>query len=478
MRILLVRPPVPRHTIGLKHIMVCEPLELEYVAAGLAGHDVQILDLIVERGLTRRLKRFRPDIVGTSSYISGVNEVFKICRAVKRWNPSCRTVVGGVHASQVPEDFADPAVDCVVMGDGTTIMPEVVKAFEGDVALESVPGLALPDGPGLVRTQGRPYMPDPDTLPFPRRDLVSHLRRRYYYLWNRPVATLKTTWGCWYKCNFCFTWRITGGTPYARSAQSIADELAGIESEHIYIVDDIFLIQPARLAELARLLRERGIRKKYLVYARADFVAGHEDLIAEWAELGLEAVFIGLEATEDAELMQMNKQATVDDNRRAIALLQRHGVDIYGSIITQPHYVKEDWDRVKRFIDDNRLYFLNVSPLTPMPGTLIYDEYRDRLIVSRRAHALWDLAHTVVMTRMPLKSYYRSVLGVYTHACLNPRRATRLNLATAPPLYSWEFWRLWLGALKIARQFYFGHWHHAPSELARAEYRGPELTHE
>ena len=35
MRILLVRAPVPPHTIGLKHIMVCEPLELEYVAAGL-----------------------------------------------------------------------------------------------------------------------------------------------------------------------------------------------------------------------------------------------------------------------------------------------------------------------------------------------------------------------------------------------------------------------------------------------------------
>jgi hypothetical protein len=38
MRILLVRVPIPRHTMGLKHIMICEPLELEYVAAGLTGH--------------------------------------------------------------------------------------------------------------------------------------------------------------------------------------------------------------------------------------------------------------------------------------------------------------------------------------------------------------------------------------------------------------------------------------------------------
>ena len=81
MRILLVRPPLPYHTMGLKHIMICEPLELEYAAAGLDGHEVQIMDLILEGGLERRLREFRPDVVGTSCYINGVNEVKKICRA-------------------------------------------------------------------------------------------------------------------------------------------------------------------------------------------------------------------------------------------------------------------------------------------------------------------------------------------------------------------------------------------------------------
>lgn len=478
MRILLVRPPVPRHTIGLKHIMICEPLELEYVAAGLDGHEVEIVDLILEKGFERRLRKFNPDVVGTSCYISGVNEVIKICRAVKQWNPQASTVVGGVQASQVPEDFLDPAIDCIVLGDGTTTMPDVVDALEKGLPLEDVAGLALPRGQELHRTKPRPYMPEPDSIPFPRRDLVSHLKHRYYYLWNRPVATLKTTWGCWYKCNFCYTWRITDGVPYARSARSIADELSQIDAEHVYIVDDIFLIHPQRLAELSKLLRERGIRKKYLVYARADFVSQHEEIIAQWAALGLEAVFIGLEAATDSELDGMDKMATVDHNRAAIAMLQKYGVDIYGSLITQPDYVKEDWDRLKRFIDENKLYFLNISPLTPMPGTLIWEQYRERLTISRRAHGLWDLSHMLVETKQPLKQYYRSLLGVYLHACLSPRRIGRLNLGTAPPIYTWRYWQLWFGALKIARQFYFGHLHHTPKELAHAEYRGPELTQE
>ncbi|MGD2153481.1 MAG: cobalamin-dependent protein, partial [Gemmatimonadales bacterium] len=254
--------------------MICEPLELEYAAAGLDRHEVKIFDMILERDLQAALRGFAPDVVGTSCYITGVNEVKKICRAVKMWNRECWTVVGGVQASQAPEDFADPAIDCIVRGDGTTVMPQLMEAFAGGRPLEEIPGLALPDGGArVVRTGERRYMSDPDQLPLPRRDLVAHLSHRYYYLFHQPVATMKTTWGCWYRCNFCYTWRITDGVAYSRSPQSIADELATIEAEDVYIVDDIFLANRRRLTELAAILRRRGIHKKYLCYSRADFVA-------------------------------------------------------------------------------------------------------------------------------------------------------------------------------------------------------------
>ncbi len=476
MRVLLVRPPVPRHTIGLKHVMICEPLELEYVAAGLNGHEVQIFDAILERGLESRIREFRPDVVGTSVYISGVNEAIKVCRAAKRWSRGCRTVVGGVHAARAPEDFLDAAVDCVALGDGTTVMPELMDAFSGRCALADVAGLALPQGDRLVFTAQRPYMPRPDDLPFPRRDLVAHLRHRYYYLFHQPVATIKTTWGCWYRCNFCFTWQITRGVPYSRSPESIVEELAQIEAEDVYIVDDIFLINRKRLERLAELLRQRNIHKRYLVYARADFIAENEDVVAEWAGLGLRAVFIGLEATTDPELESMNKECTVDANREAIEVLRRHGVDTYGSLVTQPDYGPEDWERLTQFIDETGLYYLNVSPLTPMPGTKIWDDYKDRTVIDREAHGLWDLSHVLLATRQPLKSYYRSLLGVYLHACLNPRRARRLSLRTSPPILSLKFLRLWLGGLRVASQFLVAHRHHSERELRKARDRGAPVA--
>jgi len=476
MRILLVRPPVPQHTIGLKNVMICEPLELEYVAAGIpAGHEIEIFDMIVEKNLARRLRRFRPDVVGTSCYISGVNEVIRICRTAKLWNPATRTIVGGVHASQVPEDFSDPAVDCIVRGDGTTMMAELLGAFESGRPLTEIAGLALPAGEDRVTfTAERHYMPQPDSLPFPRRDLVKHLANRYYYLFHQPVATMKTTWGCWYKCNFCFTWRITDGVPFSRSPESIVEELAQIDSPDVYIVDDIFLINRRRLSAIADLLRERGIRKKYLVYGRADFIAENEDVIAEWAGLGLSAVLIGLEASTDTELDSMNKECTVNYNVKAIEVLRRHGVDTYGSLIPNPEYTEAEWNRLMQFIEDNGLYYLNISPLTPLPGTVIWEQYQDKLTVPRRAHGLWDLSHAVLPTRLPLKEYYGFLLRTYSRTVLNIRRADRLTLRTRPPVWTRRYLRLWWGAIKILFQLRAAHRHHSARELRRAMDRGPE----
>lgn len=476
MKILFVRPPVPPHTIGLKHIMICEPLELEYAAAGLNGHELQILDLIVESGFERRLKKFAPDVVATSCYITGVNEVIKLCRKTKHWNPSCLTIVGGVQAAQVPEDFADTSIDIIVVGDGTTLMPLIIDAIENNNPYTEIAGLAFPVGPGEVElSPHKAYMPKADSLPLPRRDLVAHLQHKYYYLLHQPVATVKTAWGCWYKCNFCYTWRITDGVPYARSPESIVDELAQIEANDIYIVDDIFLINRSRLRKMADLLKERNIRKNYLVYARADFIAENEEIIAEWAELGLSAVFIGLEASTNAELDSMNKECTVDYNRRAIAMLQKYKVDTYGSLIPNPDYTPADWERLWQFIEETGLYYVNISPLTPMPGTLIWNDYKDKVTIPREAHGLWDLSHAVLPTRMPLKDYYRSLLKLYGRTILNISRASKTAQRTLPSVWSWKYLRMLWGAMKIGRQFWMAHTHHSPQELARAMDKGPEV---
>lgn len=478
MKILLVRPPVPKHTIGLKHIMICEPLELEYIAAALPPqYEVQIFDHLVETGFEQRLRQFSPDAVVSSCYKTGTNEVIKLFRQVKKWQPQCLTIIGGVHATLVPQDFADAATDIIGIGDGTFLLSEILESIEKGRSIYDIPGVAIPVGEGKIElTNKRAYMPKADTLPLPRRDLVAHLQHKYYYLMHQPVATMKTTWGCWYRCNFCFTWKITDGMPYSRSPESIVAELESIEAEDVYIVDDIFLINKSRLRKLADLLKVKNIKKKYLVYARADFIAENEEIIAEWAELGLSAVFIGLEATTDDELNSMNKELPASDNYKAVEILRKYKIDTYGSLIPSPDYEREDWERLWQFIEKTGLYYVNISPHTPLPGAEIWDDYKDKITVPEDAHGLFDLSHIILPTKMPLKDYYRELLRLYSRSILSLSRAKNVTQRTLPSIWSWKYARILVGSMKIGWQFWSAHRHHSPKEIAIARYKGEPVA--
>ena len=50
MKVLLVRPNTPKDSINLQSFMICEPLELEYVASSLIenNHEVDLIDMLLE----------------------------------------------------------------------------------------------------------------------------------------------------------------------------------------------------------------------------------------------------------------------------------------------------------------------------------------------------------------------------------------------------------------------------------------------
>ena len=76
---------------------------------------------------------------------------------------------------------------------------------------------------------------------------------------------------------------------------------------------------------------------------------------------------------------------------------------------------------------------------------------------------------------MPLKDYYRALLGVYVRSCLSIKRAGQLTLRTRPPVWSLKYLRLWLGAFQIMLQFRGAHRHHTPREIAYAKEKGPAV---
>ena len=390
MRILLVRPRPHRETIGLQSLMVCEPLELMLLSAVLKanGHQVTLLDKILDAlPLRRAVARLKPDLVCLTGYISHIGVIKDYAKTIKQADSGIKVAVGGVHAAVCPEDFAHPAIDLVCR-----------TADQ------------LYDYLGCLDKTER----------LPDRNIAARYADRYYYLFQDKCALIKTSFGCPYNCSFCFCKEVT---PYrARPVDDVVEELLTIPQKEVYIVDDDFLFNRNRLLEFYQKVRQQGIRKNYLAYGRADFIADNRDIVVLLREIGLTAVIVGIEAAGQNELDAWGKRLSVDHNVRAVRVLRELGIECYATVILGPDWKTQDFNRLFRFIQENRLVFVNLQPFTPMPGTSYFEQYRDRLLVPYSQPEKWDMAHLVVRPGgMSVRSYYWHILSLYCKITLHPR---------------------------------------------------------
>jgi radical SAM superfamily enzyme YgiQ (UPF0313 family) len=415
--------------------------------------------MILEPDLRRTLLCFQPDVVGTSAYITGVNAVKSVCREAKSLRPGTLTVVGGVHATLAPEDFNDSSIDVVVMGDGIPIMKSIVDHRERKESLAGIAGCAFPSSIGLRRPLSANLRVEPAGMPLPRRDLVDRYRHRYYYLFHQPVALIKTTFGCPFRCRFCCCWKLTDGTVTFRTPASIVEEIATIPCRDVYIVDDTFFLDVDRLRAIRDLLLQRGVRKRYLIYSRADFIVRHPEIVAEWAGIGLVACIIGLESPRARDLHEYDKRVSVEQNTRAIRIMRDNRVDTYGSFIVPPDWDREDFAALQRTIDDTGLYYVIIQPLTPLPGTETFQQYSSQLTRARELPEIWDLQHVLLPSRLSPKAFYREIRRIYTRTIVNPGRARRLDLRTAPPVWSLRYMRLLAGGVRVMLALRTAHRH-------------------
>lgn len=445
-RILLVRPKPPAETIGLQHVMICEPLELEYLAGNIdrGKAEVRIVDMILEkRPIEYFVRKYQPDLVGMTGYITHVGVIKEMAAAIKRCSPAIMTVVGGVHAEVMPADFLSPQIDYIICERPIATFRSIIEDFERlNRTKDRVDGV-YQKGRKPTRSANFDYLP-------PDRSAVSQYRSRYYYMFHNPCALIKTSFGCPYDCSFCFCKEITGRKYFARDMDEVIAEIESIPEREIYIVDDDFLFDAKRLERFCDLLEEKSIRKNYLVYGRADFIAGHESLIERLSKNGLRAVIVGIESVREQDLIDYNKKTSHAVNRQAVRILQKYDIELYATMILQPDYGKEDFRELEKQIKEMDITFVNLQPLTPLPGTDIFDYYQDKLIVEREDYAKWDLAHLVLLPpKMSVRAYYYQIIRLYYRIVMRPRSIIKMFRK-----YRWrEIVKMWWGSGFVSRQY-------------------------
>lgn len=444
MKIMMVRPAPPKETIGLQHVMVVEPLELEVLAAVTDEDDeIFIIDFILEKkGIEYFLKKHRPDMLCVTGYITNVTCMKEYCRIAKSINPRIVTVTGGVHVEVIPSDLDDITVDFRVVRNATTSFRGLLQHLKC--------GSELP--PGVLRPGIKiedVSLPEFDFyFPRPRRNLVDRYRSKYFYIFHNKVALLKTAFGCPYKCNFCFCRVITGDNFHQRDIEDVLDELSEIKETEIYIVDDDFLVNPVRLTQFMDGLERRGLKKHFLIYGRSDFITAHEDLILRFKNLGLATVIVGFESFNDEELKKYNKMTDVETNERAMKILNNLGIDCYATVILPPHWERRDFDLLVRKMIELDMKYVNLQPLTPLPGTgYVVDS--EKLLIHPGDYAKWDLAHVAVKPeKMSVSEYYQCIIDSYEKILFRPS-VLKNHLRYSLPMLI----KMLHGSYKVHRQY-------------------------
>ena len=126
--------------------MICEPLELEYVASSLLqkGQEVDLVDMLLEKKpLKWFLQQKDYDMVCMTAYITCVCVVKEYAKIVKQYHPNIITCVGGVHAEVVPNDFVDENIDYILWANGVQTLVDMVESYP-DMSVENLPGVYLP----------------------------------------------------------------------------------------------------------------------------------------------------------------------------------------------------------------------------------------------------------------------------------------------------------------------------------------------
>jgi radical SAM superfamily enzyme YgiQ (UPF0313 family) len=416
MRILLVNPPncgrsIPEERFGIdaiKMIFRGEPLALEVIAGNLAGHEVRICDLKAEpaESLDQNLDQLKPEVVGLTGMTCEANTLLALARDIKK-RSGALIVAGGHHVSCDPGFFNREGIDYLVVGIGKLSFRMLIDALAAGESGHGIHGVA-PTTPSLpLRLTHRAFSSE-DLVDeaAPRYDLVEQNRDRYIMSGvGGKMGFVVSAYGCTHGCSFCAVPNLTGGRYLSHSAAAVVRDMRLLEALPLIRLVDANTFGNIRLAEeLAQAVRASGLKQKLVADVRADTVVRHPELFRLWKEVGLATVVIGFEEVSDRRLAAYNKMSQVETHVAALALLKELGIRVIGDFIVSPDYEDEDFEALENFVKSNPIDLPLPAVLTPIPGTPLYKQVRDRITVHDLDY--YTFTNAVLPTRMAERRFY------------------------------------------------------------------------
>ncbi|MDX1386678.1 MAG: radical SAM protein, partial [bacterium] len=359
------------------HKRVAANLAPLYLASFLEKHGVPVEIRIKDR--LEDLEDFQPDVLGVSSVTENIETAKKLARKAKeKWNSL--TILGGVHITALPQSLPGE-FDLGVVGEGEETLKEVLEGWNQShgfdlTGLNKIKGLVYHQKKGLHFTGFRPGLECLDEIPVPKREL---------FIKNSPITYMMTSRGCPYTCHFCVIPKTSKGYR-VHSPEYVVEEIKSIvthypEVKNIRIFDDLYIVHRERVEEIADRIVAEGLHQElsFGCWGRANLI--DEALVDTFQKMNMVHVAFGAESGSSRVLSKIKPGVTLEENQRALEMLDDHGIRVACSVILgHPEESEADLMATHDFLAKNmdRLFDVEFNVAIPWPGTDLWDFAKDK----------------------------------------------------------------------------------------------------
>ncbi|MFH0924770.1 MAG: radical SAM protein [bacterium] len=425
MKICLINPAPPQSQ-GL-----WPPLGIAYIASVLEKNGCQVS--IIDRSaikfssnlnqekvdcITRdTLSRLRPEIVGITATTYLISDAFHTSALIKEILPECIVVLGGTHASILPEEVlsSTPFIDLISLGEGELTMLELSERKD----YSNIKGIAYREGDKFQVNERRNPCLNLDDLGRPAR----HLLDMKFYLQDSSQIIrgikLKGTHvvssrGCPFKCIFCAGASVFGKKVRFHSVEHVIQEVEELIDEYkvegIYFAEDMFLSDKKRAHQICDAFINRDLNKKIVWCAQLHVNAVDVSLLEKMKSAGCIQVEYGFESGSQLTLDRMNKKSTVEKNIEIAQLTKRVGLRVLANIIVgMPEETEEDFFKTISFMEKIQAEVVGFNKCVPLPGSQIYAELKAKGQISNNLNDYFWMHdnHYMTMDKGKFKKEFR-----------------------------------------------------------------------
>ena len=320
------------------------------------------------------------EVVAVSATTDVIGAAFDICNFTKKLKPDAICVLGGFHATALPEQtLKEGRFDAVVAGEGEITMVEFVNKIKAGIFPTKTKGTIEKYKGELINNGERELISDLDILPIPAFDLVDfdkYVGIIRHNLGNlKKVAYLLVSRGCPFDCVFCASAVMWKRKLRFHSNDYIIGMIRKLMRDYyidgVAFLDDELLVNKEKILSLCSSLKDLGI--KWECQARASSVT--PELLKEIKDAGCIQIRFGFESGNDKALAFLKRNTiTVEQNRKAVKMCNEAGLVCHGSfIIGYPDETVESIVDTINFIETSGLDFAEVYVLIPYVGIFIYN---------------------------------------------------------------------------------------------------------